>query len=53
MSKETPLGHFDTMVEPSVEVVLDPLCPLPTTSAGYGYLLVILTGRRVALRLYR
>ncbi len=42
VSKETPLGHFHTMVEPSVEVVLDPVGPLPTTSAGYCYLLVII-----------
>ncbi len=35
VSKETPIGHFDKMVEPSVEVVLDPVGPLPTTSEGY------------------
>ena len=42
VSKETPIGHFDTMVEPSVEVVLDPVGPLPITIEGYCYLLVII-----------
>jgi hypothetical protein len=42
VSKETPVGHFDQMVEPSVEVVLDPVGPLPTTIEGYCYLLVII-----------
>ena len=40
VSKQTPLGHFDNMVEPSVEVVADPVGPLPLTPDGYCYLLV-------------
>ncbi len=35
------LGHFDQMVEPSVEVVADPIGPLPLTLEGC-YLLVII-----------
>ena len=44
--QETPIGHFDTMVEPSVEVVLDPVGPLPITIEGYCYLLVIIDASR-------
>ncbi len=42
VSTETPIGHLDKMVEPSVEVVLDPVGPLSTTSEGYCYRLVII-----------
>jgi hypothetical protein len=41
VSNQVADGQFDQIVQPSEEVVADPLGPLPTTPEGFCYLLVL------------
>ncbi len=52
VSKQLPIGHFDQTVEPSVEVVADPVWNCPLTLDGHCCRLVLIA-RRIMVILTR